>query len=116
MLIDDIRKTYAAIRTDVYSVALSADDKERCEKARELLFQAVSMLAPVETKLRFPRWEYRSATCDGRCPDYRLEDGAIMTDRYAPPYTVAVNSGGGQFIRADTIQEALERAESMVQP
>ena len=113
MLIDDIREIYAAIHTDAYNDTLSADDRGRCEKARELLFQAVTMLAPVEAKVRFPRWEYRSATCDGRCPDYRLGDFAILTDRYAPPYTVAANSNGGEFIRADTIEEALRRAEGV---
>ena len=112
MLIDDIREIYTAIHTDVYDDTLSADDRDRCEKARELLFQAVTMLAPVETKVRFPRWEYRGPTADGRRPYYRLGDKAVLDDDYSAPYTVFVDDNGkALFIRANTIEEALRRSE-----
>ena len=113
MLIDDIREVYFKV-LEFRRSCVSNDDKEALDRVEQHLWRAQEAIAWPEMKAKFPRWEYRGPTADGRRPYYRLDDKAVLDDDYFAPYTVFVDDNGkALFIRANTIEEALRRAEGV---
>lgn len=111
MLIDDIREVYFKV-LEFHRSCKSNDDKEVIDRVARHLWLAQEAIAWPEVKAKFPRWEYRGPTADGRRPYYRLSDKAVMTDGYQEPYTVLLDDKGEPlWIHANTIEEALRRAE-----
>lgn len=108
MLVDDIRKAALGAKK------LHKRESKQVERAIGLLMEAQALLAPIEAEA-LPRWKYSPAALDGRGATYTFGEIAVLNDNQRPPYHVAVQVGNpGQFVTGQTIEEALRKAEQVI--